>query len=110
MRQHSSLICNPVCCRKHLSLDNPLWIYAHTVYRKRSFPKHVKCQSKNRGGNGNGKFGDHVLEKSFSYILVLSGIALHMHKTLHKMSKQYLIYLVFYFRPTSKVISMGIIL
>ena len=30
---------------------------------KSSFAKHVKRQSKNRGCNGNAKFGDRVLEK-----------------------------------------------
>ena len=38
-------------------------IYAN-MHMKSSFPKRVKRQSKNRGCNGNGMFGDHALEKS----------------------------------------------
>ena len=36
------------------------------IHMKSSFPKRVKRQSKNRYGNANGKFGDHVLEKNSS--------------------------------------------
>ena len=36
------------------------------LYMKSSFPKYAKRQSKNRGCNGNAKFGDHVLGKDLS--------------------------------------------
>ena len=39
-------------------------------YMKNSFPKRVKRQPKNRCCNANVKFGDHVLEKSSSYIYI----------------------------------------
>ena len=38
------------------------------IHMKSSFPKCLKRPPKNRGFNGNAKFGDHVLEKSSSHV------------------------------------------
>ena len=66
----------------------PPTYFCNQLYLKSSFPKCVKCQSKNQGCNGNAMSGDHVLEKSSSKICAYICIYLYLKSSFLKHNNQ----------------------
>ena len=67
-----------------LSLKIMFWKRTLHKYVKRSFPKCVKHQSKNRCSNANAKFGNNVFEKNYLYICTYILIYMYVKSSLTK--------------------------